>query len=175
MTGKNYKPKRGEVYLAQLPDNGGSVQNGIRPVVILQNNIINNVFNSTIVAALSSSDKALEAKGNPMNVFLDKGCGIKKDSVVKLSQIMALDPETTFKKYLTKLTDDYMDKIEKSINYTLFLGEKCNNCGSLVSEEQLHCINCNKSNKKRCENCESILNLDWNYCPYCGRRYSECL
>lgn len=172
MIGKDFKPQRGEVYLADLNPRKGSVQSGVRPVVVLQNNIINGVFNTTIVAALSSSESALKAKDNPSNVFIDKGCGIRKDSVVKLTQTITIDKAYfKCKVPITKLSGVYMDKIEKAIKFTLNMGEKCKKCGNKLEDKETVCRKCNELVKNECIKCGSSLNLEWVYCPICGRRY----
>lgn len=168
---RKFHPKRGEIYYADLDPRYGSEQSGTRPVVVLQNNIINSLFKSTIVAPLSSGVGVLKAKDFPSNVFIEKRNGLDCDSVIKLSQIMVLDAEVRFKKFLLKLTDREMDEIEKAINFTISLGEKCKKCGNILEEKKLVCKKCHEIVKKECEECGSILDLEWTYCPSCGRRY----
>lgn len=166
---KKYNPKRGEIYLADLNPRKGSEQSGIRPVLVLQNNIVNSVFKTTIVAAISSGQGAISAKKFPSNAFIKKRGNLKNDSSVKLTQIMVVDTEERFIKYIDTLSNEEMKLVEKAIDFNLELGEKCNICGSKIEENKLICKKCKSEVKKECFKCKSILQLEWKYCPNCGK------
>lgn len=51
---KNQKVRRGEIYLYNFGSNTGSIQNGIRPVLVVQCDEVNRTSTATIVAALTS-------------------------------------------------------------------------------------------------------------------------
>lgn len=51
---KNQKVKRGEIYLHDFGSNAGSIQNGVRPVLVVQCDEGNQASTTTIVAALTS-------------------------------------------------------------------------------------------------------------------------
>lgn len=82
--------KRGQIYSADLNPVVGSEQGGIRPVVILQNDVGNRYSPTTIVAAITSQ---LHKSEIPTHVLLNNGtnCGLEKDSVVLLEQIRTID------------------------------------------------------------------------------------
>ena len=82
-------PKRGEIYYADLSPVVGSEQGGIRPVLIVQNDIGNKYSPTIIVAAITS--KIDQAK-MPTHIELDAySHGLAKDSVVLLEQIRTID------------------------------------------------------------------------------------
>ena len=81
--------KRGQIYSADLNPVVGSEEGGIRPVVILQNDVGNRYSPTTIVATITSK---LHKNTIPTHVLL-KGtnCGLEKDSVILLEQIRTID------------------------------------------------------------------------------------
>ncbi|WP_423246979.1 double zinc ribbon domain-containing protein [Thermohalobacter berrensis] len=46
--------------------------------------------------------------------------------------------------------------------------EKCSNCYTLVSQDELYCPFCNEQLKKKCQRCNKLIEIDWRYCPFCG-------
>ncbi|MBU4332552.1 type II toxin-antitoxin system PemK/MazF family toxin [Patescibacteria group bacterium] len=82
---------QGEIYLANLNPIKGHEQAGFRPVLILQNNILNKNLSTVIIAPITSN---LKAKGRLTTYFLSKEIsGLDRDSVVLLFQIRTLDKE----------------------------------------------------------------------------------
>ncbi len=80
---------RGDIYYADLGDGIGSEQNGLRPVLIIQNNIGNKHSPVIIVAAITSE---VTAKTHlPTHYFLGAKNGLQYDSIVLLEQIRTLD------------------------------------------------------------------------------------
>jgi len=83
--------KRGEVYLADLNPVQGSEQGGIRPVLIIQNDVGNHYSPTVIIAAITA--KISKAK-LPTHVEIKKDeVGLLKDSVILLEQIRTIDKE----------------------------------------------------------------------------------
>ena len=81
--------RRGDIYYADLRPVVGSEQGGIRPVLIIQNDIGNKHSPTVICAAITS--KMNKAK-LPTHIELSAdGCGLAKDSVVLLEQIRTID------------------------------------------------------------------------------------
>jgi mRNA interferase MazF len=79
--------KRGEIYYADLSPVVGSEQGGLRPVLIVQNNI-GNKYSPTVIAAAITSRK--DKAHLPTHIQIH-GCGLSKDSVVLLEQVRTLD------------------------------------------------------------------------------------
>lgn len=79
---------RGDVWLANLGERVGSEQAGLRPVIIIQNNVGNKFSPTVIVASISSRKK----KQLPTHVYLTKEeADLAFDSVVMLEQIRTID------------------------------------------------------------------------------------
>lgn len=81
--------KRGDIFYADLSPVVGSEQGGIRPVLIVQNDVGNH-FSPTVIAAAITSRQSKNKL--PTHIPIEAGgCGLQKDSVVLLEQIRTLD------------------------------------------------------------------------------------
>ncbi|MBQ8312557.1 MAG: type II toxin-antitoxin system PemK/MazF family toxin [Clostridia bacterium] len=108
--------KRGEIYRADLDPVVGSEQGGIRPVVIIQNDIGNQHSTTVIVAAVTTRSK----KANlPVHVAITAAeSGLERDSVVLLEQLRTLE-KSRLTKYLGCLTGEAMRRIDKALALSL--------------------------------------------------------
>ncbi len=109
-------PKRGEVWLANWNPGRGSEQRGIRPALVIQNDIGNEKAPTTIVAAISSSVKLY-----PMNVLIEppEG-GLTQPSIVKTSQILTISKER-LERRLGNLSSQKMKEVDQAIKLSLAL------------------------------------------------------
>lgn len=107
--------KRGEVYWVDLDPIVGSEQGGIRPVVVLQNDI-GNKFSTTTIAAVTTKDKRPDM---PTHIHLDSTVEPLMDSVVLLEQIRTIDKQRLIK-YIGKLSDTAMKQIDEA--YLISIG-----------------------------------------------------
>ncbi len=80
--------KRGEIYYADLNPVIGSEQGGVRPVLVLQNNV-GNRYSPTVIAAATTSK--LDKAKLPTHIALGCDCGMPRNSVVLLEQIRTID------------------------------------------------------------------------------------
>ena len=80
--------KRGELYYADLSPVVGSEQGGVRPVLIIQNNVGNKYSPTVIVAAITSQINKAKL---PTHIELTSAYGLQKNSVVLLEQLRTLD------------------------------------------------------------------------------------
>ena len=81
--------RRGDIYYADLSPVVGSEQGGVRPVLIVQNDV-GNRFSPTVIAAAITSQT--EKSHLPTHIYVQSmECGLHKDSVVLLEQIRTLD------------------------------------------------------------------------------------
>ena len=81
--------KRGELYYADLSPVVGSEQGGIRPVLVVQNDVGNKYSPTVIAAAVTSKINKAKLPTHielPSNVY-----GLQRDSVILLEQIRTLD------------------------------------------------------------------------------------
>ena len=81
--------RRGEIYYADLSPVVGSEQGGVRPVLIVQNDV-GNKHSPTVIAAAITSQR--EKAKLPTHIELRAAsCGLSRDSVVLLEQIRTID------------------------------------------------------------------------------------
>ena len=86
---RNAAIHRGDIYLADLAPVVGSEQGGIRPVLIIQNDI-GNQHSPTVIAAVITGQ--IKHRYLPTHVLLEApGCGLLKKSMVMLEQLRTLD------------------------------------------------------------------------------------
>ena len=108
--------KRGELYYADLSPVVGSEQGGVRPVLVVQNDI-GNKFSPTVIAAAVTS-KINKAK-LPTHIELPSNeYGLNKDSVILLEQIRTLD-KRRLKERIGELPSDTMSKVDRAILISL--------------------------------------------------------
>jgi mRNA interferase MazF len=81
--------KRGEIYYADLSPVVGSEQGGVRPVLIVQNDV-GNRHSPTVIAAAITSRQDKNRLPTHIEVQADK-CGLARDSIVLLEQIRTID------------------------------------------------------------------------------------
>jgi len=108
--------KRGELYYADLSPVVGSEQGGVRPVLIVQNDIGNKYAPTVIVAAITS--QMTKAK-IPTHIDLaSENFGLPKDSVVLLEQIRTLDKQR-LKEKICELDSVKMQQVNRAILVSL--------------------------------------------------------
>lgn len=114
--------KRGEIYYADLSPVVGSEQGGVRPVLIVQNDV-GNRFSPTVIAAAITSQK--EKTKLPTHIELGAAnSGLSRDSVVLLEQIRTID-KRRLKEKMGRLDEGSMTAIDKAltISFGLNFGE----------------------------------------------------
>lgn len=109
---------RGEIYYADLSPVVGSEQGGIRPVLIVQNDV-GNKHSPTVIAAAITSQR--EKNRLPTHIEIDSGsCGLAKDSVVLLEQIRTIDKQR-LKERMGVLDATSMDRINSALQVSFGL------------------------------------------------------
>ena len=104
--------KRGDIFYADLSPVIGSEQGGIRPVIIIQNDIGNKYSPTVIVAAITSQINKAKL---PTHVEISsEEYGLNRDSVVLLEQIRTLDKKR-LKEKIGHMPDADMRKVDKSL------------------------------------------------------------
>lgn len=104
--------KRGDIYYADLSPVVGSEQGGLRPVLIIQNDI-GNRYSPTVIAAAITSRMSKTHLPTHIDIFAEKA-GLSKDSVVLLEQIRTLDKKR-LKEKMGHLDDDMMSIVNSAI------------------------------------------------------------
>lgn len=110
--------KRGDVYFADLSPVVGSEQGGVRPVLILQNDIGNRFSPTVIVAAITAQ---IQKAKLPTHVEIDaKRYRFERDSVILLEQIRTID-KTRLTDRITHLDQEMMTKVDVAMQISLGL------------------------------------------------------
>ena len=110
--------KRGEIYYADLSPVVGSEQGGIRPVLIIQNDI-GNKYSPTVIAAAITSQK--DKTKLPTHISVDANdCGLAKDSVVLLDQVRTIDKQR-LKEKMGSLDGNSMNMVDKALTVSFGL------------------------------------------------------
>jgi len=104
--------KRGDLYFADLSPVVGSEQGGLRPVLIIQNDI-GNKYSPTVIAAAVTSQ--LNKAKLPTHIEIRAGdYGLQKDSVILLEQIRTID-KRRLKEKIGVLAADTMKRADKAL------------------------------------------------------------
>lgn len=110
--------KRGDIFYADLSPVVGSEQGGIRPVLIIQNNVGNKYSPTVIVSAITSQINKAKL---PTHVEISsEEYGLNKDSVVLLEQVRTLD-KRRLKEKIGHMTDEDMIKVDVALKISLDL------------------------------------------------------
>jgi mRNA interferase MazF len=104
--------KRGDIYYADLSPVVGSEQGGIRPVVIVQNDVGNKHSPTVIAAAITSQTNKAKL---PTHIEVTaSGNGLLKNSVILLEQIRTIDKQR-LKEKMGHLEDDLMEQVNQAM------------------------------------------------------------
>ena len=108
--------KKGEIYFADLSPVVGSEQGGVRPVLIVQNDIGNKYSPTVIVAAVTSQINKAKL---PTHVEIPaEGNGLAKDSVVLLEQLRTIDKKRLREK-IGRVDDKCLQKTNEALSISL--------------------------------------------------------
>lgn len=104
--------KKGDVYYADLTPVIGSEQGGIRPVVIIQNNVGNRYSPTVIVAAVTSRTGKHQL---PTHIKLERSFpGLHRDSIIMLEQVRTID-RSRLREYIGRLGGMTMQSVNQAI------------------------------------------------------------
>lgn len=110
--------KRGEIYYADLSPVIGSEQGGVRPVLIIQNDVGNKYSPTVIAAAITSQHNKTKL---PTHISVDAdNCGLAKDSIVLLEQVRTIDKQR-LKEKMGCLDTDSMGLVDKALSVSFGL------------------------------------------------------
>ncbi len=120
--------RRGDIYYADLSPVVGSEQGGIRPVLIVQNNMGNRYSPTVIAAAITSRTGKNKL---PTHIEVSAGlteasrgsCGLAKNSVILLEQIRTLD-KRRLKERMGKLDEQTMQQVDSAIGISFGLSNE---------------------------------------------------
>ena len=113
--------RRGDIYYADLSPVVGSEQGGMRPVLIVQNDIGNRYSPTVIAAAITSQTGKAKL---PTHISLGgRSCGLTKDSIVLLEQIRTIDKQR-LRERMGKLDETMMSRVDSAIAVSFGLGPR---------------------------------------------------
>ncbi len=110
--------KRGDIFYADLSPVIGSEQGGIRPVLIVQNDV-GNKYSPTVIAAAITSQKFKADLPTHITIPADVS-GLAKDSVVLLEQVRTLDKKR-LRERIGTLPENIMNSIDLAISVSMGL------------------------------------------------------
>ena len=104
--------KRGDIYYADLSPVVGSEQGGLRPVLIIQNDV-GNKYSPTVIAAAITSKMDKTKLPTHIDVYAER-VGLAKDSVILLEQVRTLD-KRRLKEKMGHLDDEVMSAVNSAL------------------------------------------------------------
>ena len=107
---------RGEVYLVDFGIGYGSEQGGVRPAVIVQNNIGNKYSPTVICAALTSQINKAKLPTH-LEISAER-YGLQKDSVILLEQIRTIDKRRLREK-ISHADEELMERVDNALAVSL--------------------------------------------------------
>lgn len=110
--------RRGDIYYADLSPVVGSEQGGVRPVLIVQNDV-GNRYSPTVIAAAITSQKDKSRLPTHIQVTADN-CGLAKDSIVLLEQVRTIDKQR-LKERMGRLDAGSMTRVDKALSVSFGL------------------------------------------------------
>lgn len=121
--------KKGDIYYADLTPVIGSEQGGVRPVVVIQNNVGNRYSPTVIVAAVTSRTGKHPL---PTHIKLDSSFpGLHRDSMILLEQVRTID-RSRLREYIGWLGEMTMQSVDQAIAVSFGL--------EAVSQQQSLCV-----------------------------------
>ena len=111
--------RRGDIYYADLSPVVGSEQGGVRPVLIVQNDV-GNRFSPTVIAAAITSQHDKANLPTHIEVGASGSC-LVKDSVILLEQVRTLDKHRLREK-MGRLDKDAMHRVDQALSISFGLG-----------------------------------------------------
>ena len=109
---KNRRIKRGDIYYANLYPIIGCEQDGIRPVVVIQNEMANAYSPLVLIAPLTSRVSTKPKLGT--HVYIKKNGKITHDSIIQMEQIRVLD-KSRLGSFVCTLSSDILQEIDKAL------------------------------------------------------------
>lgn len=109
--------KRGDIFYADLSPVVGSEQDGIRPVLIVQNDVGNKYSPTIIAVAITTQKKAML----PTHIPVPKNsAGLPKDSLILVEQIRTLD-KSRLKEKIGRLDDVTLEKVKEALKVSFHI------------------------------------------------------
>ena len=135
--------RRGDIYYADLSPVIGSEQGGLRPVLIVQNDI-GNRYSPTVIAAAITSRMSKAKLPTHIDIFAGE-VGLAKDSVILLEQIRTLD-KRRLKEKMGHLDDAVMNHVNTAIAISFGLGTPEEDASARAMMHQINYLHTSPAN-----------------------------
>lgn len=110
--------KRGDIFFADLSPVVGSEQGGLRPVLVIQNDVGNKYSPTVIVAAITSQVKTKL----PTHVEIGMlGNGLTRNSIILMEQLRTID-KTRLKERIGHIDEPAIQKVQNALSVSLGMG-----------------------------------------------------
>ena len=161
------KAKFGEIYYFDFGKHEGSIQNGRRPALVVQDNILNEHSTTTLIAAITSVTKKTHL---PSHVVLNKKFGLSKKSMVLLEQVVCVNQsdlqdyigmvdEKTKKRIVCRGLKKTFGNLESPANKTATLKCLCPKCLQYYIHSNRYIVkrlDPFSTHKEKCDRCDSF-------------------
>lgn len=107
--------RKGDIFYADLTPVVGSEQGGVRPVLIIQNDVGNRYSPTVIAAAITSR---MGKHSLPTHVPLDGLCGLRRDSTILLEQVRTID-RSRLREYIGRLEPEVLREVDQALAVSL--------------------------------------------------------
>ena len=113
--------KKGDLYFADLSPVTGSEQGGVRPVLVVQNDVGNKYSPTIIVAAVTSKKNKADL---PTHVAIDAdGNGLSKNSIVLMEQLRTID-KRRLKERIGTIDKDRLPEVNEALSISLGIDQR---------------------------------------------------
>ena len=184
MKEKDFKNVRwGDIYYCDLGVTNGSVQSGMRPVLVVQTNRLNEKSPTVVVAAITAVKKKTAMN---THIELDTDCGLKEPSMVMLEQLRTVDKATELDNFVGRvIAPDKINEIKRGLKFAIGIPSKpkgeqkgivlslCHRCRSefqSVPENIVKRIDPFQSEKEVCDKCQ--VGYGYEYMIFKKHRYN---
>jgi len=163
--------KRGSIFYCEFPHKQDSLQNGLRPAIIVQNDVGNIHSPTIVIAPITSVPKRLDL---PTHVFLGAQFGLQKDSMVLTEQITTIS-KNDLKEFVGITTEEYMKIVDKALKISVGLSKKhnqdifvaclCHRCLDnffASGNYEIHRVDRFQTEKDTCTYCQTRMGYDYH-------------
>ena len=105
--------RRGDIFYADLSPVVGSEQGGLRPVLIVQNDV-GNRYSPTVIAAAITSQMGKARLPTHIDLPVTNNCGLSRDSIILLEQVRTLDKKR-LRERMGYVEEQVMSKVDTAI------------------------------------------------------------
>lgn len=107
--------RRGDIYYVDFGNQPGSVVHGIRPAMVIQNDVGNRHAPTLIVAAITTEIKKLR---QPTHVLLGSQFGLPQESMLLLEQVATID-KTMLQSHIGTADAEFLRKVDRALSISV--------------------------------------------------------